>query len=96
MMTSLKFQPRIPVFDANVRVGDLPGETAACRDRGALLAEMDRHGVARAVVYHALTEDISPVEGNRLLEPWLGADAPKNGACYGRLVPQWSVLPTAA
>jgi hypothetical protein len=87
-MTSLTFRPRVPVFDANVRVGDLPGEPAACRDRAALLAEMDRHGVERAVVYHALTEEVSPVEGNRLLEPWLDAN--------DRLSPQWSVLPTAA
>jgi hypothetical protein len=86
--TSLTFRPRVPVFDANVRVGDLPGEPSHCRERAALLAEMDRHGVARAVIYHALTEEVSPVEGNLLLEPWLGADA--------RLVPQWSVLPTAA
>ena len=87
-MKSLTFRPRVPVFDANVRVGDLPGQPAPCRDRAALLAEMDRHGVGRAVVYHALTEEVSPVEGNLLLESWLGAD--------GRLVPQWSVLPTAA
>jgi hypothetical protein len=86
--TSLAFRPSVPVFDANVRVGDLPGEPAHCRERAALLTEMDRHGVARAVIYHALTEEVSPIEGNLLLEPWLGADA--------RLVPQWSVLPTAA
>jgi hypothetical protein len=87
-MSVLSFKPRVPVFDANVRVGDLPGEPTACRDRAALLAEMDRHGVARAVIYHALSEEVSPVDGNLLLEPWLDAD--------DRLVPQWSVLPTAA
>jgi predicted TIM-barrel fold metal-dependent hydrolase len=87
-MSALSFKPRVPVFDANVRVGDLSGEPAACRDRGALLAEMDRHGVARAVIYHALTEEVSPVDGNLLLEPWLDPD--------DRLTPQWSVLPTAA
>ena len=73
-MTSLTFRPRVPVFDANVRVGDLSGEPAACRDRAALLTEMDRHGVERAVVYHALTEEVSPVEGNRLLESWLARE----------------------
>ena len=87
-MTSLTFRPRIPVFDANVRVGDLSGQPAPCRDRAALLAEMDRHGAERAVIYHALTEEVSPVEGNLLLEPWLGTD--------GRLVPQWSIMPTPA
>ena len=95
-MSSLTFRPRIPVFDANIRVGDLPGQAAPCRDRAALLAEMDRHGVERAVIYHALTEEVSPIEGNLLLEPWLGADARKNGARCDRLVPQWSILPTAA
>jgi len=87
-MTSLTFRPRVPVFDANVRVGDLSAQPAPCRDRAALLAEMDRYGVERAVIYHALTEEVSPVEGNLLLEPWLDANA--------RLVPQWSALPTAA
>jgi len=85
---SLNFKPRVPVFDANVRVGDLSGQPAPCRDRAELLAEMDRHGVERAVIYHALTEEVSPIQGNLLLEAWLGAD--------GRLVPQWSVMPTAA
>ena len=87
-MSSLNFRPRVPIFDANVRAGDLPGQPAPCRDRAALLAEMDRHGVERAVIYHALTEEVSPVEGNLLLETWLGGD--------NRLVPQWSVLPRAA
>jgi hypothetical protein len=95
-VSSLTFRPRFPVFDANIRVGDLPGEAAPCRDRAALLAEMDRHGVERAVIYHALTEEVSPIEGNLLLEFWLGAGAWNNGARYDRLVPQWSILPTAA
>ena len=87
-MTSLNFQPRVPVFDANVRAGHLPDKPGSCGDRLALLAEMDRHGVGRAVVYHALTEEVSPLDGNELLEDWLGDDS--------RLAPQWSVLPTAA
>ncbi|MBV7339556.1 amidohydrolase [Chloroflexi bacterium TSY] len=85
-MTSLTFTSRVPVFDANVRVGDRHDEPAPFRDRTALLAEMDRHGVARALVYHALTEFNSPIEGNELLEEWLGDD--------GRLLPQWSIVPT--
>jgi hypothetical protein len=87
-VSSLTFRPRVPVFDANIRVGDLSDHPAPCRDRAALLTEMDRHGVERAVIYHALTEEVSPVEGNLLLEPWLDTES--------RLVPQWSVLPTAA
>lgn len=94
-MSSLSFRPRVPVFDANIRVGDLPDQPAPFRDRAALLAEMDRHGVQRAVIYHALTEEISPIEGNVLLEPWLGVDAGKNGPHNERLVSQWSIMPTA-
>jgi len=86
-MISLSFRPRVPVFDANVRVGDLPGQPAPFRDRAALLAELDRHGVTRAVIYHAHAEEVSPIEGNLLLEGWLDAD--------DRLAPQWSVLPSA-
>ena len=48
-MTSLNFKSRVPVFDANVRVGDLLDEPAPYRDREGLLAEMDRHGVEQAV-----------------------------------------------
>ena len=87
-MTSLNFKPRVPVFDANIRVGDMHDAPSSCRDRAALLAEMDRHGVDRAVIYHAQTESISPLEGNLFLEAWLGADQ--------RLTPQWSIMPTAA
>ncbi|MEZ4865071.1 MAG: hypothetical protein R3C14_27395 [Caldilineaceae bacterium] len=87
-MSVLNFQPRVPVFDANVRVGDCHDALAPWRDRAGLLAELDRHGVGRALIYHAQSEMISPVEGNLLLEEWLGADE--------RLIPQWSILPTAA
>jgi len=48
---------------------------------------MDVFGVGRALVYHAQTEAMSPLVGNCLLEDWLADD--------GRLVPQWSVMPTA-
>jgi hypothetical protein len=85
-MTALHVRPRVPVFDANVRVGHRHDEPSPCPDRAALLAEMDRHGVARALVYHALAEEISAIDGNRLLEAWLAED--------GRLIPQWSVIPT--
>jgi len=85
-MTSLNFKPRVPVFDANVRVGHRHDELSACADRATLLAEMDRCGVARAVIYHTQTEEISPIDGNQALEAWLADD--------GRLVPQWSIMPT--
>lgn len=85
-MMALAFQPRVPVFDANVRVGHRHDEVSPCPDRAALLAKMDRHGVGRALVYHAQTERISPIDGNRQLETWLDDE---------RLLPQWSVMPSA-
>jgi hypothetical protein len=85
-MTSLHFKPRVPVFDANLRVGDLREEPAPCRNRDELLAEMNRHGVARGLIYHAYAETVSPIDGNRYLEAWLGDD--------GRTLPQWTVMPT--
>ena len=87
-MTSLHFKARVPVFDANVRVGNRHDEVSACQDRATLLKEMDRHGVARALIYHAQTEQVSSIDGNDALETWLGDDH--------RLVPQWSVLPLAS
>ena len=86
-MNSLNFSPRVSVFDANVRVGDLKDEPSPCRDRDQLLAEMDRHGVERALVYHAQAESLSPIDGNRYLEDWFGDDR-------RRLVPQWIIMPT--
>ncbi|MCZ6679744.1 MAG: hypothetical protein O7E52_21140 [Candidatus Poribacteria bacterium] len=86
-MTSLNFKPRVPVFDANLRVGDLRDEPAPYRNRDELLAELDRHGVERALIYHAQAENISPIDGNNYLEAWLGDD--------GRTYPQWMVMPTA-
>ena len=83
----LSFEPFVPVFDANVRVGDARDAPSPCRNRTDLLAELDFHGVGRAVIYHAQTETVSPIAGNMQLEEWIGDD--------GRLIPQWSVLPTA-
>jgi hypothetical protein len=87
-MSTLNFRPRVPVFDANIRVGDCHDLPAPCSDRAALLAEMDRCGVKQGLIYHAQTEAISPIDGNDLLESWLDEEA--------RLVPQWSILPSDA
>ena len=85
MPIQFNFQPRVPVFDANVRVGDLHYQPSPCRNREQLLAEMDRHGVEKALVYHAQTEEVSPLDGNGFLEEWLDGN---------RLLPQWSMTPT--
>jgi hypothetical protein len=84
-MAALGFRARVRVFDANIRVGDRHDEAVACREPAQLLAEMDRHGVGRALIYHAQSDDISPVDGNVALEAWLCDDE--------RLYPQWSVMP---
>jgi predicted TIM-barrel fold metal-dependent hydrolase len=87
-MVALNFRPEVPVFDANVGVGDRRDEPSVCRCRADLLAEMDRQGVARALIYHAQAETSSPVAGNEQLAAWLDDD--------GRLTPQWVALPTEA
>ena len=85
-MPSLNFAPRVPVFDAQIRVGDEFKEPSPFRDRAELLTEMDAFGVQRALAYHAQAEVLSPVEGNLRLQDWIAED--------GRLIPQWSVAPT--
>jgi len=85
-MPSLNFSPAVPVFDANVCIGDY--ENVSLEAPSDLLAEMDRRNVDRAVVYHALghARATSPITGNALLQDWAIDDR--------RLVYQWSVLPT--
>jgi len=73
-------------FDCNVFFGLptirplLPVPTAE-----ALLAEMDRAGVERALVWHIAQHDASPQVGNRLLSEAIRA--------HPRLVGCWTVLP---
>jgi predicted TIM-barrel fold metal-dependent hydrolase len=83
---NLRFRPQVPIFDAHVCVGSGRSEIGLAADRPALLAELDRNGVARALVYHAHAEEFSPVLGNTMLQAWLGDD--------GRLEPLWSAMPT--
>lgn len=84
-MSSLSFSPHVPVIDANVCVGNHHTGPSACLNSSQLLAEMDKHGVQQALIYHAQGEVISPTDGNSLLEEWLDEE--------GRLIPQWSVTP---
>ncbi len=74
-------------FDCNVFIGQparpellLPAPTAE-----ALLGEMDRAGVERALVWHIAQHDASVQEGNRLLA---AAIRP-----HPRLVGSWALLP---
>ncbi|MDJ0754188.1 MAG: hypothetical protein QNJ45_11755 [Ardenticatenaceae bacterium] len=86
-MSDLHFRAQVPVFDANVRIGDRRDEVSAVRNRAELLAEMDRHGVSRALIYHAQGEFLSPLDGNEYLQHWLDGGE--------RLEAQWMVMPTA-
>ena len=52
-MTSLNFKASVPVFDANVGVGHRHNAVAPFDNAAGLLQEMQRHGVERALVYHA-------------------------------------------
>ncbi len=72
------------IFDANVRVGPsgVHGELALEAD--ALLSEMDRFGIERALVSHWTAEEYDAHEGNRRLEA-IGQDV--------RLVAAWAALP---
>jgi predicted TIM-barrel fold metal-dependent hydrolase len=85
--TSLSFTPQVPVFDAQICVGAGRSSIGPAAERAPLLAELDRHGVTRALAYHIHAEEFSPLRGNQLLEPWLSDDA--------RLAPLWSALPTS-
>jgi uncharacterized protein len=85
-VANLQFRPRVPVFDAQVCVGSRRSEIGLAATRPALLDALDRHGITRALVYHAHAEEFSPIYGNIMLADWLDDD--------GRLVPLWAAMPT--
>ena len=80
--------PQITFFDCNCRIG----RPAVCTERelsstAELLAEMDRAGIACALVHHVLAREWSPARGNaRLLAEIEG---------QGRLYPCFVGLPEA-
>jgi hypothetical protein len=69
-METLCFEPRVPIFDANVGVGHRPDQVSPFDGPDELLAEMARRGVERAVIYHLQAEFRSPIEGNEALDDW--------------------------
>ncbi len=76
---------RPAVFDANVAVGDTRDGLSPLRDREQLLAEMDRHGVGRALIYHANSHQplVDGTVTDDELDEWRNE----------RLLPQWTGLP---
>ena len=76
-------------FDCNTYIGcPVKGHMAPVATAAELLAEMDRAGIARALVWHVAQLDYSPVVGNQLLAE---AIAP-----YERLAGCWTLLPNQA
>ena len=82
-MTTSDFSARVPVFDANIGVGHRHNRPSPVNDTAGLLAEMERHGVERGLVYHVQGEMISAVDGNKALASWDDS----------RLAPQWVTGP---
>lgn len=74
------------VFDANVAVGDTIWGLSPLRNRAQLLKEMDRHGVERALIYHADSHEslVDSTVTDEELEEWRN----------DRLIPQWTGRPT--
>src|SRR5262245_55164108 len=82
----LDFKPTVLVFDANMALGRRHDRRVAVDTVAGTLAEMDRAGVARALVYapHAVTYDSE--QGNSLLVETIHGEA--------RLVPQFVCNPS--
>ena len=75
----LHFRPAVPVFDANMALGRRNDRRVLFDSVEDALREMDRAGVARALVYSTVAAS-DPVGGNRRLEAMLEGEP--------RLVPQ--------
>lgn len=86
-MTTLSFRAKVPVFDANVGVGHRHDRPSPFENPEQLLAEMERHGVGRALIYHLQGERLSTLDGNNWLVPWIQGNS--------ELYPQWVAGSTA-
>ena len=75
----LHFRPAVPVFDANMALGRRHDRRVLFDSVEDALREMDRAGVARALVYSTVAAT-DPIGGNRRLEAMLEGEP--------RLVPQ--------
>ncbi len=88
-MAYVRSELQIPraVFDANIGVGHRKDRAYPYEGPEQLLAEMNRHGVDRAVVYACEGELVSAIRGNESLARWTEGN---NG-----LVPQQVIGPDA-
>jgi len=72
-------------FDIKAGIGTFSKPTQYTEPE-ELLKIMDTYSIEKAVVYHSLSREISPVEGNRILIEKIKK--------YDRLIPSWALLPT--
>ena len=82
----LDFRPEVAAFDANAALGRRHDRRVAVDDAAGLLAEMDRAGVERALVYAPHAAAFDSAEGNAGLLEAIGDES--------RLVPQFVCNPT--
>jgi len=79
-------------FDCNASFGSpMAGLVRPCQTASDLLAEMDWCGVERALVWHTLIKEQSPVVGNRVLAAQI-AGQPRLAGAWALLPPQTGEL----
>jgi len=77
---------KLEFFDSNIMLGSPYQYLYQCaRDADALLAEMDRRGIGKALVWHAAQCFASPRDGNRLAAEAVARSVRLSGC--------WTVLP---
>ncbi len=80
-------ETELAFFDANAFIGrPVQGVARPAATADDLLAEMDRNGIDRALVWHIAQHDLAPVVGNRMLAEQIGP--------HDRLVGCWTILPS--
>jgi len=79
-------ETELTFFDCNAFIGrPVTGILRPAPTAGDLLAEMDRNGIDRALVWHIAQHDYAPTVGNRMLAEQI--------APHDRLVGCWTLLP---
>ena len=86
MNTELSFKAQVPVIDANVGVGHCNFRPAPFDSPQELLAEMNRHGVERALIHHQHGGSLSTITANELLYEWIEGHEDV-------FIPQWMAGP---
>ena len=85
LAVDLDFRPEVPAFDANAALGRRHDRRVSMDSAAELLAEMDRAGVQRALVYAPHAAAYDSTEGNAGLLKAIGDET--------RLVPQFVCNP---